>query len=128
MTGMNQRLYSLYRLRNHCTLAHGRYGLVLATCTAQSADGWNALKAVQGGGPLEANSFLYILSNMQHFIKEATNSKINLLFFIFSKFEKIKLFCNFSYLALEASYKDVGPSGVRALPLAAGINKGGHYF
>ena len=23
---------------------------------------------------------------------------------------------------------NVGPSGVRALPLAAGINKGGHYF
>ena len=22
----------------------------------------------------------------------------------------------------------IGPSGVRALPLAAGINKGGHYF
>jgi hypothetical protein len=25
------------------------------------------------------------------------------------------------------SYFDVGPSGVRALPLAAGINVGGHY-
>ena len=24
--------------------------------------------------------------------------------------------------------RNVGPSGVRALPLAAGINKGGHYF
>jgi hypothetical protein len=54
MTGMNQVSYStvyyggsLYRLRNHCTLARGIYGLVLATCTAQSADGWNALKAVQ---------------------------------------------------------------------------------
>ena len=23
---------------------------------------------------------------------------------------------------------NIGPSGVRALPLAAGINKGGHYF
>ena len=23
---------------------------------------------------------------------------------------------------------EIGPSGVRALPLAAGINKGGHYF
>ena len=25
-------------------------------------------------------------------------------------------------------YRDFGPSGVRALPLAAGINIGGHYF
>ena len=24
--------------------------------------------------------------------------------------------------------KIIGPSGVRALPLAAGINEGGHYF
>ena len=38
---------SLYRLRDHCTLARGRYGLVLATCTVESADGWNALTAVQ---------------------------------------------------------------------------------
>ena len=27
--------------------ARGRYGLVLATCTAESADGWKALTAVQ---------------------------------------------------------------------------------
>ena len=26
------------------------------------------------------------------------------------------------------SVVDIGPSGVRALPLAAGINEGGHYF
>ena len=30
----------MYRLRDHCTLARGRYGLVLATCTVESADGW----------------------------------------------------------------------------------------
>jgi hypothetical protein len=31
--------------------------------------------------------------------------------------------------SIEVSYtgKDFGPSGVRALPLAAGINVGGHY-
>ena len=29
---------------------------------------------------------------------------------------------------LELSHNQVGPSGVRALPLAAGINVGGHYF
>ena len=28
----------------------------------------------------------------------------------------------------EESSKRIGPSGVRALPLAAGINEGGHYF
>ena len=27
-----------------------------------------------------------------------------------------------------AESTNVGPSGVRALPLAAGINEGGHYF
>ena len=27
-----------------------------------------------------------------------------------------------------ATIFDIGPSGVRALPLAAGINEGGHYF
>ena len=26
------------------------------------------------------------------------------------------------------AWVDIGPSGVRALPLAAGINEGGHYF
>ena len=28
----------------------------------------------------------------------------------------------------ELNWKIIGPSGVRALPLAAGINVGGHYF
>ena len=32
-------------------------------------------------------------------------------------------------MVMSANYEqDFGPSGVRALPLAAGINKGGHYF
>ena len=38
---------SLYTLRDHCTQTRGRYGLVLANCTVESADGWNALTAVQ---------------------------------------------------------------------------------
>jgi hypothetical protein len=29
---------------------------------------------------------------------------------------------------LDGSYSNFGPSGVSALPLAAGINEGGHYF
>ena len=33
-------------------------------------------------------------------------------------------------LAFNIGFKEtnIGPSGVRALPLAAGINEGGHYF
>ena len=30
--------------------------------------------------------------------------------------------------SVEAHISRIGPSGVRALPLAAGINEGGHYF
>ena len=45
---LNCLLYgSLYRLWDHCTQTHGIYGLVLATCTVESTDGWNALTAVQ---------------------------------------------------------------------------------
>ena len=30
--------------------------------------------------------------------------------------------------AEQQEWQEIGPSGVRALPLAAGRNKGGHYF
>ena len=33
-----------------------------------------------------------------------------------------------SYVQINANFNLIGPSGVRALPLAAGINEGGHYF
>ena len=36
-----------------------------------------------------------------------------------------KEFLRYSYIIL---HYHIGPSGVRALPLAAGINVGGHYF
>ena len=32
------------------------------------------------------------------------------------------------WLQAETKVATIGPSGVRALPLAAGINEGGHYF
>jgi hypothetical protein len=34
----------------------------------------------------------------------------------------------FVFKHFNAAKVDFGPSGVRALPLAAGINEGGHYF
>ena len=48
--------------------AHGRYGLVLHTCTVEPADGWNALTAVQRwtpiGGSFTFHSTISILSAM----------------------------------------------------------------
>ena len=35
-----------------------------------------------------------------------------------------KMYLNISHMEIET----IGPSVVRALPLAAGINEGGHYF
>ena len=41
----------------------------------------------------------------------------------------LDVYINYTYHKLGMFNKlDFGPSGVRALPLAAGINKGGHYW
>jgi hypothetical protein len=34
----------------------------------------------------------------------------------------------FIHIAIKSKVDMIGPSGVRALPLAAGRNEGGHYF
>ena len=48
----------------------------------------------------------------------------NLIYFLFSS-----PFCPCSIRVLNCQHNcKIGPSGVRALPLAAGINEGGHYF
>ena len=35
---------------------------------------------------------------------------------------------SFNIIIIFSNYERIGPSGVRALPLAAGRNEGGHYF
>ena len=35
---------------------------------------------------------------------------------------------DFALIICDGDWKYIGPSGVRALPLAAGKNIGGHYF
>ena len=46
-----------------------------------------------------------------------------------TRIKKYKIYSQNYQLSPRAKVQtDFGPSGVRALPLAAGINEGGHYF